>query len=88
VTEQTPQAPQQPPPAPRPEPPRPRYGGEAKLITNALKVVGAYVFIKEQAQPGPAQDSVLLVASLFVLGVQFAETALMALLDRFFGDKK
>ena len=61
--------------------------GSTLLITNLTKVTGIVIAVLEWAQPGPAQDSVLALCAVFVLGAEALEKVALEMIDRVFGQK-
>ena len=53
------------------------------VITNGIKVLGAYVVVVEQA--GQGRSWVLVAGAVLALGAQTVERIVLAALDRFFG---
>lgn len=62
-----------------------RVRGSALLVTNLAKIAGIVLAILEWRQPGPAQNSVLILCGVFVLGADAVEKAALHLIDRLFG---
>lgn len=57
------------------------------IVTNALKLIGAGVFVNEAMFEKVARNSVLAICALFVLGTQVAENILMKAIERMFTTK-
>lgn len=55
------------------------------VITNLAKVTGIVIAVLEWNQPGPAQDSVLALCAVFVLGVEAVERVAMTLIRGLLG---
>lgn len=55
------------------------------LITNLAKLTGIVIAILEWAQPGPAQDSVLALCAVFVIGAEAVERVAMAAINSLLG---
>jgi hypothetical protein len=59
--------------------------GSTLLITNLTKVAGVVIAILEWSRPGEAQDSVLALCAVFVVGAEALEKMGLEALDRMFG---
>jgi hypothetical protein len=59
--------------------------GSTLLVTNTTKVVGLVIAVLEWSQKGPAQDSVLALCAVFVLGAEALERVALEAIDRLFG---
>jgi hypothetical protein len=59
--------------------------GSTLLITNLTKVTGVVIAVLEWARPGEAQDSVLALCAVFVVGAEALEKMMLQALDRLFG---
>jgi hypothetical protein len=59
--------------------------GSALLITNLTKVTGVVIAVLEWARPGEAQDSVLALCAVFVVGAEALERILLDAIDRVLG---
>jgi hypothetical protein len=55
------------------------------LITNLTKVAGVVLAILEWARPGEAQDSVLAICAVFVVGAEALEKIALEAIDRLLG---
>jgi hypothetical protein len=53
------------------------------VVTNGIKVLGAYVVLAEQA--GQGRNWVLLAGAALALGAQTVERIALAVIERFFG---
>ena len=62
-----------------------RVRQSALLITNLGKLTGMVLAILEWAQPGPAQDSVLALCAVLILGAEAAERMAMAAIRSLIG---
>jgi hypothetical protein len=71
------------------EPPLPRgkswARGSTLLITNLTKVAGVVIAVLEWARPGEAQDSVLALCAVFVVGAEALEKMALEAIDRILG---
>ena len=58
--------------------------GSTELLAKLVQVSGVVGFFLEWSQPGPAQDSVLVVCVIFVVGVEAAKNVAIHFIDRLF----
>lgn len=58
--------------------------GSTELVAKMIQIAGVVGFFLEWSQPGPAQDSVLAVCVIFVVGVEAAKNVLIHFIDRLF----
>lgn len=73
------------PPASSPTPPSPGLRGATLAVTHLIKLSGAVVAVNEAFT---ARDAAVLALSAFMMaGAQVSETALLAIIDRFFGTR-
>jgi hypothetical protein len=59
--------------------------GSALLITNLTKVTGVVLAVLEWARPGEAQDSVLALCAVLVVGGEALERIMLDAIDRVLG---
>lgn len=61
----------------------------ALVVTNAIKVAGLYIGVREIILRGASPNAVVLAYSAFMMaGAQLSETTILALIERFFGVKE
>jgi hypothetical protein len=58
--------------------------GSTELLAKLIQLSGVVGFFLEWSQPGPAQDSVLVVCVIFVVGVEAAKNVAIHFIDRLF----
>jgi hypothetical protein len=62
--------------------------GSALFITNTTKITGVVLAVLEWARPGEAQDSVLILCAVFVVGAEALERTLLEAIDRVLGRER
>lgn len=79
------------PPSEREQAPRDRASdsavrarGSADLLAKLTQVAGVVGFFLEWSRPGPAQDSVLILCGVFVIGAEAAKNVAIHFIDRLF----
>lgn len=60
--------------------------GVTYAITNATKIAGLYIGVKAATGPDPSQEAITMALAAFMMaGAQVSETAIMKVIERFFG---